>query len=151
MSELISVAGDSESLRAADERLTELVEVRSAAGEECTEAVSRLIEIKTLRGQFSQAALLQEGIVTTHQQAASSQLKAELEGLCALHRAAGALDDAVDSNTRILTLVEAKEGVEAAALVPVLERQIELLTEAKRKKEARAAKKRLRKLIREHR
>ena len=54
--------------------------------------------------------------------------------------------EALDVNTELLADLEAAWGERDARLAPVLERQITLLTELGRKKEAKTLRKRLRKL-----
>jgi tetratricopeptide (TPR) repeat protein len=148
MDELVAIAADGESLQEADERITLLLKALEAADLERAEATARLAQIKTMRGLFAEAVKLQEKTVALRQPAGGKQLVTALEDLSVLQQAAGTLDRAASTNRQLIGLIESTEGADAASLVPVLERQLEVLTQSKQKKEARAIKKWLRKLQR---
>ncbi|MCP4895975.1 MAG: tetratricopeptide repeat protein [bacterium] len=150
VAELIGVASDSELLQQADQRTTAVMEWdKSQATDNAAYAIEnarRIFLIKVLRGQFSQAAQLQKERVANLKPVGGKALTKALEDLFALQHASGKVEDALATNAEITALLETQHGTVHASLVPVLERQLTMLTDLKQKKEARAVKKRLKKL-----
>jgi hypothetical protein len=70
------------------------------------------------------------------------------DDLVALLQAAGLSADAATENAALLTVLEARWGPSDPRLVPTLERQATLLEDLGRKKEAKALRKRIKKLSR---
>ena len=68
------------------------------------------------------------------------------KALVALLIAGGRKTEAVDANSLLVNDIDSTSGAKSKALLAPLELQKELLTELKRKKEARAVKKRIKKL-----
>ncbi|MCU0304844.1 MAG: tetratricopeptide repeat protein [Thermoanaerobaculales bacterium] len=109
----------------------------------------RLASVAALRGDAVDSAHWQKLAIDLERELAgadSAEVLTALESLVGLHVAAGRLADAVTANAWLIAAEEAAWGSESPRLRPALERQLELLTQAGLKKEAKALKKRLKEL-----
>jgi hypothetical protein len=110
------------------------------------EIVSRLAKIATMSGELARAARWQELTVAGLAESGGEPLIQATDGLAFLLTESGQWQEALEVNTELLADLEAMWGERDARLTPVLERQMGILTELGRKKEAKAIRKRLRKL-----
>jgi tetratricopeptide (TPR) repeat protein len=153
LGDLIGTSSDDPALITAGQRLGALAELQSAAlppgHPDRLETMSRLVRIEALLGEVNDAANWQRRFVDEKRPAASDASPAALSArndLVTLLAAAGRADEAVAANATIIQALEATHGPNDARLVAPLERQHNLLVDAGRKKEARAIRKRLKKL-----
>lgn len=113
------------------------------------ENLSRLAQVAALRGGAADCAHWQRMVVDFHRErsgAVSAPAMAAQENLIGLFVAAGQIDRAVTANAWLLAAQEGAWGAESPRLRPTLERQLELLSEAGLKKQAKQVRKRLKKL-----
>ncbi|HSL19243.1 MAG TPA: tetratricopeptide repeat protein [Methylomirabilota bacterium] len=114
-----------------------------------SENLARLAQVAALRGEVEDSAHWQRLRVDALRGLTgvdSPAVIAAQENLIGLFTAAGRLDRAATANAWLLATVEEAWGESSPRLRPILERQLELLTELGLKKEAKAVKKRLKKL-----
>lgn len=114
-----------------------------------SENLARLAQVAALRGEVEDSAHWQRLRVDTLRGLTgvdSPAVIAAQENLIGLFTAAGRLDRAATANAWLLATVEEAWGESSPRLRPILERQLDLLTELGLKKEAKAVKKRLKKL-----
>ena len=131
-----------------------LMEVHGAVGQDTDPTVigdnlSRLARVAALRGEVADCAHWQRLFIDLQQElsgANSSAAIAAQDNLVGLFTAAGRTDDAVTANAWLIAMQDEAWGADSPRLRPALERQLELLTAAKLKKQAKAVKKRLKKL-----
>jgi tetratricopeptide (TPR) repeat protein len=154
--DLVGAGADDPRLAAARERLTELVEAQRAElppnHPDIAESCSRLARVAALRGDAVAAADWQRRYLDTVRGTSSETAETVLTArasLVALLALAGRTSEAAEENALLIGNLEDVYGPDAINLIPALERQQILLTEAGRKKEAKAIKKRLRKLSRQ--
>jgi hypothetical protein len=113
------------------------------------ENLSRLAQVAALRGEVEDCAHWQRLFVDLRIElngANSSEVIAAQENLVELYTTAGRVDNAIIANAWLITAQERAWGETSPRLRPALERQLDLLTEAGLKKQAKAVKKRLKKL-----
>ena len=131
-----------------------LLSIHGAVAEENDPAViaenlSRLAQVAALRGEVEDCAHWQGLFIDGQRQlfgADSSQAMTAQENLVELLTAAGDHDRALIANEWLITAQERAWGEDSPRLRPVLERQLDLLTRAGLKKQAKQVKKRLKKL-----
>jgi tetratricopeptide (TPR) repeat protein len=113
------------------------------------ENLSRLAQVGALRGEVEDAGHWQRMFVDLERERAgadSDRAMAAQENLIGLYIAAGRIDQAVTANAWLIAAQERAWGETSPRLVPSLERQLDLLTTAGLKKEAKKVKKRLKRL-----
>jgi len=113
------------------------------------ENLSRLAQVAALRGEVEDCAHWQRFFVKLELElngADSTAAMAAQENLIGLFTAADRPDQALTANAWLIAAQERAWGESSPRLVPVLERQLELLTQTGLKKQAKAMKKRLKKL-----
>ena len=113
------------------------------------ENLTRLASVTALQGEVDDCAHWQRLFIDFQQQVFSSDSAAAIsaqENLVGLFVAAGRMDNAVIANNWLITMQEKAWGESSMRLRPALERQLELLTAAGLKKQAKQVKKRLKKL-----
>lgn len=137
-----------------DDAYNRLMEIHGAMNLDAEPAVirenlSRLAQVAALRGEAEDSAHWQRLFISFERETAgadSTEAMAAQENLIGLLMAAGILDQALTANAWLITAQERAWGENSPRLVPVLERQLDLLTRAGLKKQAKAVKKRLKKL-----
>lgn len=113
------------------------------------ENLSRLAQVAALRGEVDDSAHWQKLAIDLQRDLTgvdSPEVMAAQENLIGLYTVAGRLDQAVTANAWLLAAQEQAWGEASPRLRPTLERQLDLLTEAGLKKQAKAVKKRLKTL-----
>jgi len=113
------------------------------------ENLSRLAQVAALRGEAEDSAHWQRlfvGLELEVKGANSGAAMAAQENLIGLFMAADLPDRAATANTWLITVQERVWGEDSLRLRPALERQLDLLTQTGLKKQAKAVKKRLKKL-----
>ena len=110
------------------------------------ETLRRLAAIQTMRGDLSEAVVWQRQYAEAVSAAGGDTAMLAADGLAYLLTESGRWSDALNVNSALLEQLEASWGSSDPRLAPVLERQMLLLTELGRKKEAKAFRKRLAKL-----
>lgn len=131
-----------------------LMAVHGAVAEENDPAViaenlSRLAQVAALRGEVEDSAHWQRLFIDSQREltgAGSAAAMTASENLVGLYMAAERFDQAVTANTWLIAAQEQAWGEDSSRLRPALERQLDLLTRAGLKKQAKAVKKRLKKL-----
>ncbi|RLB37163.1 MAG: hypothetical protein DRH30_13660 [Deltaproteobacteria bacterium] len=111
--------------------------------------LSRLAQVAALRGEVEDCAHWQRLFVKLEIElngADSSAVMAAQENLIGLFTVADHPDQALTANAWLIAAQEKAWGESSLRLVPALERQLELLTKVGLKKQAKAMKKRLKKL-----
>lgn len=111
--------------------------------------LTRLAQVAALRGEVEDSAHWQRLFIDLQRQltgADSAEAMAAQENLIGLFVAANQPDKAVPANTWLIAMQERAWGESSSRLRPALERQLDLLTQAGLKKDAKAVKKRLKKL-----
>lgn len=152
--DVLGAGGDSDALRLAATRLEALAAhpslAMAGAQPERSETHARLATVAALRGDASSAANWKRrqledveslGALPGGGSPAVLVIRQELVGLL---QAAGRFDEAATENERLIESLEQAYGSDDPKLSLPLQRQVELLTELGRKKEAKALKKRLR-------
>jgi tetratricopeptide (TPR) repeat protein len=153
--DLIGSGGDDPALVTAAQRMSSLVELQRATLQpghpDRVETLARLVRIEALRRHTTAAADRQrrylEEISPSTAANSPTQLRAR-EELVVLLAASGDTSAAVAENSQLIGRLESSYGETDARLIPPLQRQLELLIDAGRKKEAKAIRKRLKKLSR---
>jgi hypothetical protein len=153
LADLLLVADDTAELAAAEERLVALQALLGRGAEQDTEALaetlSRLVRVSIMRGELDRAVQWQNQLIELAGVAPAAGSAEELHSqLVDLLVAADRSEQAVEANAALIEEIERSWGDTSAKLLPPLERQQELLKGLKRKHEARAVKKRLKKLKR---
>lgn len=113
------------------------------------ENLSRLASVAALRGEVEDCAHWQRLFIDLQQEISGANSQSAIsaqENLVGLYTAAGRTDNAVTANNWLIAMQEEAWGESSMRLRPTLERQLELLTEAGLKKQAKATKKRLKRL-----
>jgi tetratricopeptide (TPR) repeat protein len=131
-----------------------LMKVHGATGKDTDptitgENLSRLAQVAALRGEAEDSAHWQRlfvGLQLEVNGANSAAAMAAQENLIGLFMAADLPDRALTANAWLITVQERAWGETSPRLVPTLERQLDLLTRTGLKKQAKAVKKRLKKL-----
>lgn len=148
--ELLAVTGDDEELDEARRRLETLLhrqnEVLAAADEKRVETLSRLAKVAAMQGDLDAAIKWQRDLATALEGGDAERSLLADDGLAFLLSEAGRSAEALAVNTRLLERLEAVWGADDPRLAPVLERQAGLLAELGHRREAKAARKRLRAL-----
>jgi tetratricopeptide (TPR) repeat protein len=154
LADLLAVGGEAADLALAEERLLELQELE-AAHDDPDPAVAagilgRLARVKAMQGQVSEAVewLRRALEASAAQGVVDEQGLADLQDLVDLEVAAGQPERAAASNARLIQALQAVNGAEHASLLDPLERQVELLRELGRKREAKDLRRRLKRLQR---
>jgi tetratricopeptide (TPR) repeat protein len=122
---------------------------RAAEPELARSNLARLAQVAALRGNVDDAAHWQRLAIDLERELSGVDSQAVMgaqENLVGLFMAAGRPDDAVVANAWLIATKEEAWGADSPRLRPILEQQLELLTAAGLKKEAKAVKKRLKKL-----
>ncbi len=151
LSDLYLGASPGPELDAAYDRL---MKVHDATGKDADptitgENLSRLAQVAALRGEAADSAHWQRlfvGLQLEVNGANSAGAMAAQKNLIGLFMAADLPDRAVTANTWLITVQERVWGEDSLRLRPALERQLDLLTQTGPKKQAKAVKKRLKKL-----
>ena len=122
---------------------------RGTDSETARENLSRLAQVAALQGHVQDSSHwqrlyidLQRGLTGVD----SPEVVAAQENLIGLFRAAGQTDQALIANAWLMATEEQAWGPDSPRLLPTLRRQLDLLTEAGLKKDARALAKRIKKL-----
>jgi len=131
-----------------------LMKVHGAVNSETDPAIirenlARLAQVAALRGEVEDSAHWQRFFIDLQRQltgADSAEAMAAQENLIGLFTAANQLDKAATANAWLIAMQERAWGESSSRLRPALERQLDLLTQAGLKKDAKAVKKRLKKL-----
>lgn len=113
------------------------------------ENLTRLAQVAALRGEVDDSAHWQRFFVNLELElngADSAAAMASQENLIGLFTAANRPDQALTANAWLITAQERAWGKSSPRLVPTLERQLDLLMQTGLKKQAKAVKKRLKKL-----
>jgi len=113
------------------------------------ENLTRLAQVAALRGEVEDSAHWQRFFIDLQRQltgADSGEAMAAQENLIGLFTTANQPDKAVAANAWLIAMQERAWGESSSRLRPALERQLDLLTQTGLKKEAKAVKKRLKKL-----
>lgn len=108
--------------------------------------LSRLAQVAALRGEADDSAHWQKLAIDLQREltgVGSAEVMAAQENLIGLYVAAGRIDQAATANAWLIAAQEEAWGDTDPRLRPALERQLNLLTEAGLKKQAKAMKKRL--------
>jgi tetratricopeptide (TPR) repeat protein len=111
--------------------------------------LTRLAQVAALRGEVEDASHWQRLFIDLARELAgtsSAAVMAAEENLIGLFTAANRPDRAVTANAWLIATQEQAWGESSSRLRPALERQLDLLTQAGLKKEAKAVKKRLKQL-----
>jgi tetratricopeptide (TPR) repeat protein len=144
MAILLAAAGADEELDRARDRLRSMIALET--GDDLT-TLSRLAQVEALRGQPASAADWQSQLLETLPADTDAAADAR-RNLVTLLAAAGQFDEALVENAVILADLERKYGAADSRLMPVLGQRLELLEGARRKKEAKQVRKRMKKLSR---
>lgn len=131
-----------------------LMKVHGAVNSETDPAIirenlARLAQVAALRGEVEDSAHWQRFFIDLQRQltgADSAEAMAAQENLIGLFTTANQLDKAATANAWLIAMQERAWGESSSKLRPALERQLDLLTQAGLKKDAKAVKKRLKKL-----
>lgn len=113
------------------------------------ENLSRLAQVAALRGEVEDSAHWQRMLVELDRERTgvdSPVVMAAQEDLIDLFRVSDRLDRALTANAWLIATQERAWGEDSPRLAPALQRQLDLLTQAGLKKQAKAVKKRLKKL-----
>jgi tetratricopeptide (TPR) repeat protein len=137
-----------------DDAYNRLMEIHGAMSNDADPAIirenlSRLAQVAALQGEAEDSAHWQSLFVSFEREvngADSAPAMAAQENLIGLLMAAEILDQALTANAWLITAQERAWGETSPRLVPALERQLDLLTRVGLKKQAKAVKKRLKKL-----
>jgi len=113
---------------------------------ERVETLRRLAAIETMRGDLAGAVTWQRQYADAVMAAGGDTAIQAADGLAFLLTEDGRWSEALTVNSVLLDRLEASWGASDPKLAPVVERQVLLLTELGRKKEAKAMRKRLAKL-----
>ena len=113
---------------------------------ERVETLRRLAAIETMRGDLAGAVTWQRQYADAVMAAGGDTAIQAADGLAFLLTEDGRWSEALTVNSALLDRLEASWGASDPRLAPVVERQVLLLTELGRKKEAKAMRKRLAKL-----
>lgn len=111
--------------------------------------LTRLAQVAALRGEVEDSAHWQRMYIDLQRELTggdSAEAMAAQENLVGLFVAANQPDKAIPANAWLIAMQERAWGESSSRLRPALERQLDLLTQAGIKKEAKAVKKRLKKL-----
>jgi tetratricopeptide (TPR) repeat protein len=151
LEELLAVASDSPELGVAEERLSNLIQRHRSQAETGSQMVvdtlvARLVKVQALRGHAAAAADTQQQLVASFRTVGGTPLRSALGDLALLLMAAGRISEAVQVHGELIPMLEMDYGVNDPRLIPPLESQMDLLKQLGRKKEAKAIKKRLKKL-----
>jgi tetratricopeptide (TPR) repeat protein len=153
-SDLIGIPADPAALAVANARLETLLNAQNQAlapdDSAIFETVSRLAQVSTMAGELDRAIRWHgRSLAMLPDRGASvSQLRAAEEAQVQLLTAADRWAEAAAANATLIAQLERAYGTHDRRLLPSLNLQMELLTELKRKREAKLIKKRLRKLSR---
>jgi tetratricopeptide (TPR) repeat protein len=153
LADLLGAAGGSRAVAAAQRSLQELAalqEQRLPAGDPArARTQDRLSRCAVLAGDTDGALASLARLIDDRRAAGDTAGELEaLEDRTSLLAAAGRTAGTVEANRELLSRLEAAHGPTDQSLIPVLERQYELLRSLHRSKEARAIKKRLHRLER---
>jgi tetratricopeptide (TPR) repeat protein len=148
LADLMLAAKDSEELTRARDRLRAVLILE---GESNAETLAKLVQVDVLRGHPDEASQWQQRLLAQVElvegTSSRSAVKARRD-LVLLLVAAGRNEEALEENSIVLNAMEIEYGPQDLRLVPVLEQQLDLLTRVGRKKDAKAVKKRLKKISR---
>jgi len=145
MATLLAAAGDDVELDRARDRLRSMIALET--GDDIT-TLSRLAQVEALRGQPAAAADWQSQLLEILPADTDAAAGAR-QNLVTLLAAAGQFDEALVENAVILADLERKYGTADSRLMPVLGQRLELLEGARRKKEAKQVRKRMKKISRQ--
>jgi len=145
MATLLAAAGDDVELDRARNRLRSMIALET--GDDLT-TLSRLAQVEALRGQPAAAADWQSQLLETLPADTDAAASAR-QNLVTLLAATGKFDEALVENAVILADLERKYGASDSRLMPVLGQRLELLEGARRKKEAKQVRKRMKKISRQ--
>ncbi len=149
--DLLAGGADSPELTRAAEALAALLALEEArfgpTSPQVLETLERIVLVEARRSRAAEAAAAERRVLELAPPGSdrSRRARADLVGLLV---AAGDTAAAADANAALIAEQEATWGTDDPRLLPALSRQQDLLTGLKQKKEARALKKRIRKLER---
>jgi tetratricopeptide (TPR) repeat protein len=144
MANLLAAAGDSEDLMRARDRLRALAVLQEGVN---IETIYRLAQVEALRGNPDSAARWQRQLLESLPP--DSDLAEDARrNLVTLLAAAGELDAALAENAELLAQAEARYGDSDQRLMPILGQRLEILEDAKMKKEAKQVRKRMKRILR---
>jgi hypothetical protein len=150
LEEMIAVASDSPELSAAEELLTGLLQLQQAEpeieGQVITTTLTRLVQVRALRGDMAGASATQQQLVESCRASACPALSKALNDLVTLLVASGRGAEAISVNAELIGLIETRKGDMDPSLLPFLNRQMDLLKANGRKKETKPIKKRIKQL-----
>ncbi len=150
LADLTAVEAEAVELDSAALRHEDLLQIQNdtlaVTDPERVETLRRLAAIETMRGDLAEAAVWQRQYADAVSAAGGDTAVLAADGLAFLLTEDGRWSEALTVNSRLLEQLEASWGDSDPRLAPVLERQMLLLTELGRKKEAKAFRKRLAKL-----
>jgi hypothetical protein len=150
LEDLLSASAGDADVQAARDDLEALLERQRAelmpSDPAIAETLSRLAQAAAIAGDAESAGRWQQHYIEALGGADAAAELAARSDLVAVLAAAGQVAEAIAENELLIRELEASYGTDSRRLAPALEGQLELLTEAGRKKEAKAVKKRLKKL-----
>jgi tetratricopeptide (TPR) repeat protein len=150
LEELLAVVSDSPDLVVAEERLSNLIQrhqSEAGTGAQVVDTlIARLVQVQAVRGHADAAAATQQQLVASFRNVGGTPLRSALSDLAVLLVSAGRDSEAVEVYGELIPMLETANGVNDPRLIPTLQTQMELLKQLGRKKEAKAIKKRLKKL-----
>jgi len=148
--DLLAAGGDTPSLAAASQELEDVLALQQeqldARDPQLIQTMRRCVEVSALRGELDAAITRQRQLTGLLETTPGAELDTAMADLAALYWAAGEKKQAVRTNGELLGLLEQRWGSNDDRLLPVLERQLLYTTELHQRKQARALKKRIRKL-----
>jgi len=148
LADLMLAANDSEELTRARDRLRALLVFE---GDNNTETLAKLVQVDVLRGHSEEAAQWQRRLLAQAEVTSSTSSQSAMNArrdLILLLVAADRNEEALAENSIVLDAMEAEFGPQDPRLVPVLEQRLDLFTRVGKKKDAKAVKKRLKKMSR---
>jgi len=149
--DLLTGGADSPELSRAAEALAALLALQEArfgpASPEAQATLERIVLVEARRGRAAEAAAAERRLLGMAPPDSDTARRARTD-LVGLLAAAGDTAGAAEANAALIAEQEAAWGADDPRLLPALSRQLDLLTQLKHKREARALKKRIRKLER---
>jgi len=141
--DLVGAGAGDPALNTAQQRLVDLSELQEPVS---PDTLARLAKVAALQGDSATAASWQRRYLEKIGSSTNPvSLKARTD-LIVLLSLSGSNREAADENATLIRELESTHGTDSPKLIPALQRQQELLTELGEKKQAKAIKKRLRKL-----
>ena len=139
---LLAGAEDDTQLETASTRFEALLEIEEGPD---IKTMRRLVAVEALRGRPDAAATWQKQLIANASSGEATMLSARSD-LVTLLAAAGKNDEALAENASAISAAEARYGDTSVELRSLLEQRVTVATAAGEKKEAKKAKKRIKKL-----